>query len=195
MIYSPGDSAHDLEHERLQNLNRTVTTLPSASANIGGRVSYNGLDYQSNGTLWLSVQSSLMSLEVRPAGLTVNQLVANTANVQFGSHPNNTNDIYLIGIATDTVVNTANSGVSYWQLTVRSRTSSGGAGFSFTGNTSTGGIGPNHSPITIDPSPNNLITRASFYDVATDWAKAGSVGLPGTLNFNPVNLIFKLVGA
>lgn len=55
MIYSPGESAHDLEHERLQNLNRAVTTLPSAASSVGSTAIYNNTAYIADNTTFLGI--------------------------------------------------------------------------------------------------------------------------------------------
>jgi hypothetical protein len=181
---------------------KNATVMPTFPAPVTNQRVFRtdlGMEFIYDGTRWLSTQLFPMTLMPIPSTRTNNVLAASTTNVLFASHPNNANDVYITLIAADLAVQTTHNASNYWKIVARTRTSSAGAGASFTGDTTSNFvISPNLirvnnfvTTVGLSPLP-QVVTLANFYDILVDF-NIGA-GAPGPIVWNMFTVWYRLIG-
>ena len=192
-LYSPGNNTIDMLLQKLASYNRKVTALPSATSNINGIVTYNGINYQSNGTNWLSTNEYAVPFQGRTAQVT---LAATGGTVDKAIFPDSAS-IQVTRVQMMGQVITTHSAANYWTLDLY-RLSITGAGSTLiqadvARTWDTGRTVGNWYPTKPNGTPASVLAVGSTQSFAYIMTK---VGAPGNLTLEIGGQVYyRLVGA
>lgn len=187
-MYNEDPSAHESEHLRLSDYGKTVTALPPAANWPGARRTFNNVDYYSDGTQWLSATQYMLQLPFAPA-ITYPASATATTVLRAGA-PDEALALYINKITVKFNTATTLDVTNNWTITLRRFDNvPTGANLGTISSWATGRVAgkPYIDKVTLNTA--YLLTDITAFTM--DVTKNNA---PGTLNFEPAVVFYRLIG-